>query len=76
MRDHLPEVEHRDVVGDLEDVDEVVADEDDRDSLLGETVHEAQHLLGLGDAERGRGFVEDDTRAFFKTARAIATVWR
>ena len=59
LGDHLPEIQHRDVIGDLEDVRQVVADDDHRDTLLGEPLDEVEHLLGLGDAERGRRLVED-----------------
>ena len=54
------EPEHRDPVGHLEDVVEVVGDEDDGEPLLGEPPDEVEHLPRLGDAERGRRLVEDD----------------
>ena len=60
LRGHPAEVQHRDAVGDLEDVVEVVADEHDRQALVREPAHELEHLLGLRDAERRGRLVEDD----------------
>ena len=57
---HRAEVEHGDVVGHLEDVVEVVADQDHAEPVVGQPPHQPQHLLGLGDAQGGRGLVEDD----------------
>ena len=39
---------------------QVVRDEDDGEPLLGQAPDELEHLLGLRDAERGGGLVEDD----------------
>ncbi len=44
---------------DLEDVVQVVRDDHHREALLGEPLHELEHLAGLGHAERGRRLVED-----------------
>ncbi len=60
--DVAPEAQHGDPGRHLEDVVQVVRDEDDREPLLGETLHEVEHLLGLSDAERGGRLVEDDER--------------
>ena len=43
-----------------EDVVEVVADQDDAEAAVGQPADQAQHLLGLGDAQRGGRLVEDD----------------
>ena len=45
---------------DREDVVQVVRDEHDGETLLGQARDELEHLLGLGDAERGGRLVEDD----------------
>src|SRR5262249_58379863 len=58
--DVSPEPQYGDPVRDLEDVNEVVRDEHDREALLGQAPDEVQHLLRLGDAQRGRGLVEED----------------
>src|SRR3954464_14036385 len=58
--DVLAEAQHGDVVGDLEDVVEVMRDDDDGESLMAEAADEIEHLARLGDAERGRRLVEDD----------------
>ena len=54
---------------------QVVADDHHPETLVGEP-DELEHLLGLGDAERGGRLVEDDELAFWITAIAIATDWR
>src|SRR4051812_579583 len=58
--DVAPEPEHRDPVGDLEDVVQVVRDDHDREPLLAQPSHELEHLARLRDAERRRRLVEDD----------------
>ena len=60
LGDHLAQVQDRDVVGDREDVVEVVADQDDREPLLGEAAHQLEDLLGLGHAQRRGRLVQDD----------------
>ena len=59
LRGHLPEVQARDVVGHREDVVHVVGDEDDGEPVVGQPPDEVEHLLGLGDAQRGGRLVED-----------------
>src|SRR5260370_23004521 len=54
------EVEHRDAVGDLEHLGEVVRDDDDGVPPAGEPADEVEDELGLGDAERRGGLVHDD----------------
>ena len=63
---HGAEVEHVDVVRHLEHVREVVADDDDADTGVGEATDERQHLFGLRDAERSRRLVEDDDLRFLQ----------
>ena len=58
--DVTAEAEDRDPCRRLEDVVQVVRDEDDGEPLLGQPPDELQHLLGLRDAERRGGLVEDD----------------
>ena len=59
-RVHDPAVVHdADPVGQVEDVVDVVADEEDADALGLELPDEVAHLGGLGRAERGRGLVHD-----------------
>ncbi|BCJ52300.1 hypothetical protein Asp14428_37750 [Actinoplanes sp. NBRC 14428] len=60
---HASEVEGGDAVGDGEDVVHVVGDEDDAEAVVGEAADEFEDLGGLGDAEGGGGFVEDDDAA-------------
>ena len=52
------EPEDEDAVGDLEDVDQVVADHDDAELALAQAPDQVQHLRGLGDAERRGRLVE------------------
>ena len=59
-RGQLAEVQHRDPVGDLEHVAEVVRDHQDGRAAAGQLLDQAEHELGLGDAERGGGLVHDD----------------
>src|SRR3954453_17462274 len=47
-------------VGDLEDVDHVVGDEDDGVAGVGQPADEVEHLAGLRDAQGGGRLVEDD----------------
>src|SRR5438093_2147846 len=53
------EVHHRDAVGDLEDVVQVVGDHHHGKALVTESPDEVQHHLGLDDAKRRRGLVHD-----------------
>jgi hypothetical protein len=46
------------LVRDLEDVDEVVADHHDPEIALFQAFDQVEHLLGLGDSERSRRLVE------------------
>ena len=52
------EAEDEDPVGDLEDVDQVVADHDHAEPALAQAPDQVQHLRRLGDAERRRRLVE------------------
>ena len=52
------EAEDDDPVGDLEDVDQVVADHDDAQAALAQAPDQLQHLGGLRDAERRGRLVE------------------
>src|SRR6478735_490167 len=55
LRHHRAEVEHVDVVGHLEDVGQVVADDEHGRARLREPADQGQHLGRLGDAEGGGG---------------------
>ena len=68
--DVAAEAQHRDPVGDLEDVVQVVRDQDHGDPLLGQALDEREHLLGLRDAERGGRLVEDHELASSTSPRA------
>src|SRR5579862_4404413 len=57
--DHAAQVQHRDAVGDFEDVVHVVRHDQDRKAAVGEPAHEVEHVACLGDAQRGRGLVHD-----------------
>ena len=52
------EAQDDDAVGDLEDVDQVVADHDDAEVALAQTLDQRQHLFGLRHAERRGRLVE------------------
>ena len=54
------EAEDEDAVGDLEDVDQVVADHDHAEAALAEFADQVEDLGRLGDAERRRRLVEQD----------------
>ena len=56
----LAAVEHHETVGDVEDVVDVVADEQDRAAARPHLAHEVENLGGLGQRERRRRLVEDD----------------
>ena len=56
----LAAVEHDEAVGDVEDVMDVVADEQDRAAAGADLPHEAEDLGGLGERQRRRRLVEDD----------------
>src|SRR3954454_12675405 len=51
---HPAQVQGRDPVGDLEDVDHVVRDEQDAQPAVGQPADEVEHLPGLRHAEGGR----------------------
>ena len=53
-------VEHDEAVGDVEDVVDVVADEQDRAAARPHLAHEVEDLVGLGQRQRRRRLVEDD----------------
>ena len=53
-------VEHDETVGDVVDVMDVVADEQDRAAAGAHRADEAEDLLGLGQRQRGGRLVEDD----------------
>ena len=56
----LAAVEHHEAIGDVEDVVDVVADEQDRASACLHLAHEMEDLGGLGERKRRRRLVEDD----------------
>ena len=58
------ESEYDDSVGDGENVGHVVADEEDSVAFVAESLDQVEHFGGLGDAEGGRRFVEDDDARF------------
>ena len=53
-------VEHDEAVGDVEDVVDVVADEEDRAAARPHLAHEVEDLGGLGQRQRRRRLVEHD----------------
>ena len=55
-----PAVEHDEAVGDVEDMVDVVADEQDRAAARPHLPHEVEDLGGLGQRERRGRLVEDD----------------
>src|SRR4029450_11976859 len=55
-----PSTEHRDPIGDLEHLVELVADEDDRPPRLAELPQVAEQVLRLVRREDRRRFVEDE----------------
>src|SRR6185312_953627 len=59
-RDHMAQAQYRYPVGDGLDVVQVVRDDEDRDALVPEPADEVEHDPGLGDAQGGRGLVQDD----------------
>ena len=62
--DLLAAAQHRDPVGDLEHLVQLVADEDDRLALLGQAAHDREQLLRLLRGQHRRRLVEDeDVRA-------------
>src|SRR3954449_3592999 len=54
------EVQRVDAVSDLHHVVHVVRNEYDADAAVGQSPDQLEHLLGLGNAERRGGLVEDD----------------
>ena len=63
LADDLAAPDDRDPVGDLEDLVELVADEDDAVALGGEPPQDLEDLLGLLRREDGRRLVEDEDPA-------------
>src|SRR5438132_12085740 len=59
LHDKAPQVAHRDAIGDLEDVIQVVRDDHDRESAVAQALDEVEHHLGMNDAERGGRLVHD-----------------
>ena len=57
--DHARRLHHGDAVGQIEDVVNVVADQEDADAFLLELLDEVAHLGGLGGTERGGRLVHD-----------------
>ncbi len=55
----LSETQHRDPVGAIEHVVEVVGDDDHPEVLFGQASYQVQHLPGLRHAEGCRGLVQD-----------------
>ena len=53
-------VEHHEAVGDVVDMMDVVADEQDRAAARANRADEAEHLLGLGQRQRRGRLVKDD----------------
>ncbi len=58
--DDLAAPDDRDPVGDLEDLVQLVADEDDRVALVGQPTQDREDLLGLLGRQHGRRLVEDE----------------
>ena len=58
--DVLPPPKHGDSVGDLEDLVQLVADEDDREALPGERAQDLEELSGLLWREHRGRLVEDE----------------
>src|SRR3954467_4950538 len=58
-RDALAEAQHLDAVGDLEDLRQVVADEDDGEALVAHALDLVEHVAGLDDPERGGRLVHE-----------------
>ena len=58
--DDLATSDDRDPVGDLEDLEQLVADEDDRMTLGGEAPQHQEDVLGLLGRQHRSGFVEDE----------------
>ena len=59
LRHQSAEVEDGDLVGDGEDVNQVVRDHHDRRALARQPFDELEHLFGLGHPEGGGGLVHD-----------------
>ena len=60
LGDAPAQAQHLDVVGHLEHLGHVVADQHDGDALVGDAAHELEHLAGLAHAEGGGGLVHED----------------
>src|SRR3954453_8812660 len=60
VRGDATEVQGGDAVGDLEDVDHVVREEDDGVAGVRQPAHQVEDLSRLGDTERRGRLVEDD----------------
>ena len=72
-----PAVVHdADPVGQVEDVVDIVADQEDADTLRLELADKVANLRRLRRAKGSRRLVHDQDLALKWTARAIATAWR
>ncbi len=59
LADHLAQPDHRDPVGDLAHLAQLVGDEDDRGAGLAQLTHDLHQLVGLLRGEHRGGLVED-----------------
>src|SRR5215213_9232139 len=59
LGDNLPETQHHDPIGHLENIWHVVADEDDRNSGIAHLADKFKHLGRLRHAERGGRLIHD-----------------
>ena len=64
VADDPASADDRDPVGDLEDLVQLVADEDDAVALGGEAAQDREDLLRLLGRQHGRGLVEDEDPGF------------
>ena len=71
------QAQHLDVVGHLEHLGHVVADQHHGDALVGDAAHELEHLAGLAHAEGGGGLVHEDhlVGPHHRTADRHALFW-
>ena len=76
LRDQVAEVEHRDPVGHLEHVVQVVRDDHHGQAAVGESAHQLQHPLVCATPSAAVGSSMITSREFQSTALAIATAWR
>ncbi len=66
LGDHVAQVQHVDVVGNLEDVRQVVTDDQDPDTGLCESPDQGEDLGSLRDTQCRRRFVQDDDLGFLQ----------